>query len=149
MNHLRCYFLQQSNFRIFRGVEISCNNEDFLILGVSDDCLAREGWDFPDLHEFVRQRNGFIILAYPFRFSQVLAEVCEVYRPDAIEIRSRNTPVNEQARIREVARAWNVPTLCNSDAHTAEHVGEFFNILDETPQDETALLNILRAGRFR
>jgi len=138
-----------SPFRVFQGVEISCNNEDFLILGVSDVRLESDGWDYPDLHQFVRERNGFIILAHPFRFRQNLAEECERFHPDAIEIRSANTPVTRRERILEIAQAWNVPTLCNSDAHTTEKLGSYYNILDETPKGEADLLNLLRAGRFR
>jgi histidinol phosphatase-like PHP family hydrolase len=140
---------QFAPFRVFRGIEITCAGEDFLVLGVADGDLARNDWQYHDLHQFVRARKGFIVLAHPFRYRKNLAVDCETYRPDAIEICSANTPVDERARIRELAQVWNIPTLSNSDAHTTARLGTFFNILDETPADEAALLDLLRAGRFQ
>jgi len=138
-----------SPFRVFRGIEMTCGGEDFLVLGVSDNTLERNHWQYPDLHRFVRERNGFIVLAHPFRYYKYIAVDCEHYRPDAIEIYSANTPIDARLRIRELAQAWNIPTLSNSDAHSTERLGTYFNILDETPPDESALLDLLRAGRFR
>jgi len=140
---------QFAPFRVFRGIEITCNGEDFLVLGVPDAGLERTDWQYPDLHRFVRERNGFIILAHPFRYRKIIAVDCESFRPDAIEICSANTPVDERDHIHELAAKWNIPTLSNSDAHSTERLGTYFNILDETPSTESAILNFLRAGRFR
>jgi len=140
---------QFAPFRIFRGIEITCAGEDFLVLGVPDAGLERTDWQYPDLHQFVRERNGFIVLAHPFRYRKIIAVDCETWRPDAVEICSANTPVAERDRIRELARAWNVPTLSNTDAHSTDRLGTYFNILDENPADESALLDLLRAGRFQ
>lgn len=139
---------QFAPFRIFRGIEITCAGEDFLILGVPDPDLERDDWQYPDLHRFVRERNGFIVLAHPFRYRKIIAVDCENYRPDAIEIYSANTPVDERDHIHELAAKWNIPTLSNSDAHSTERLGSYFNILDETPSTESAILDLLRAGRF-
>jgi len=101
---------QFAPFRIFRGIEITCNGEDFLVLGVPDADLERTDWQYPDLHQFVRERNGFIVLAHPFRYRKIIAVDCETWRLDAVEICSANTPVAERDRIRELARirptAW-------------------------------------------
>jgi histidinol phosphatase-like PHP family hydrolase len=140
---------QFTPFRVFRGIEITCAGEDFLVLGVPDAGLERDDWQYPDLHHFVRERNGFIVLAHPFRYREIIAVDCEAYRPDAIEICSANTPVHEQDRIRELAAKWNIPTLSNSDAHSTDRLGTYFNILDETPSTESGILDLLRAGRFR
>ena len=139
---------QFAPFRVFRGIEITCDYEDFLVLGVPDAALEREDWQYPDLYQFVRERNGFIVLAHPFRYRKIIAVDCETYRPDAIEICSANTPVGERTRIQELAQAWKIPTLSNSDAHSTERLGTYFNILDETPSTESAILDSLRAGRF-
>lgn len=140
---------QFAPFRIFRGIEITCNGEDFLVLGISAAELERIDWHYPDLHRFVRERNGFIALAHPFRYRDHIAVDCETYRPDAVEICSANTPMDARTRIQELATNWNIPTLSNSDAHSTERLGTYFNILDQTPADEVAILNVLRAGRFR
>jgi histidinol phosphatase-like PHP family hydrolase len=135
-------------FRVFRGIEISCDGEDFLVLGIADRKLESYDWRYADLHAFVHEHNGFIVLAHPFRFQKDLAVDCERLRPDAIEICSANTPANERSRIQEIARAWNIPTLCNSDAHSVEAIGKYFNILDDTPENEITLIDLLRARRF-
>lgn len=140
---------QFSPFQIFRGIEITCTGEDFLVLGVPDADLERDDWQYTDLHRFVRERNGFIALAHPFRYRDFIAVDCEDYRPDAIEICSVNTPVTARTRISDLAKAWNIPTLSNSDAHSTERLGTYFNILDETPPDEAAILESLRNKRFR
>jgi PHP family Zn ribbon phosphoesterase len=93
------------------------------VLGVPDAGLERENWQYSDLHRFVRERNGFLVLAHPFRYRNFIAADCEHYRPDAIEICSANTPVAERDRIRDLAKAWNIPTLSNSDAHSTERLG--------------------------
>jgi predicted metal-dependent phosphoesterase TrpH len=140
---------QYAPFRIFGGIEISINFEDFLVLGVQEEVLVHQDWQYPDLHRYVREHKGFIILAHPFRYHPDLAVDCETYRPDAIEIFSLNTPVAEQARIQELADAWGIPTLSNSDAHASDKMGSYYNIVDETPADEQMLFEMLRARRFQ
>jgi histidinol phosphatase-like PHP family hydrolase len=140
---------QFSPFQVFRGIEISCNEEDFLVLGVADALLAREDWLYPDLHRFVRGKDGFMVLAHPFRYHADLNLDCADYHPDAIEIRSANTPLAEQDRILRLADEWNIPVLCNSDAHFVDGFGKFYNILEAMPRDEAELLDLLRARKFR
>jgi hypothetical protein len=48
-----------------------------------------------------------------------------------------------------LAGEWNVPTLCNSDAHFTDGFGKFYNILEAMPRDEAELLDLLRARKFR
>lgn len=140
---------QYAPFRIFRGIEITVDREDFLVLGVQEESLARDDWKYADLHHFVREHKGFIVLAHPFRYHPDLAVDCESYRPDAIEIFSLNTPVSEQERIQAQADAWGIPVVCNSDAHASEKMGSYYNILDETVTDEQGIFKQLRARNFR
>jgi len=50
-------------FHIFRGIEVTVNKEDFVILGVGDAELEGTAWTYPDLHSFVRRRKGYIVVA--------------------------------------------------------------------------------------
>lgn len=136
-------------FRIFGGIEVTSQGEDFVILGMQDPRLESSKWLYPDLHAFVRANGGFMALAHPFRYRDHIAVDCGTYHPDAIEICSPNTPVDSHARISDLALKWNIPTLSNSDAHSTERLGMYFNILDDAAGGEAIILDILRAGRFR
>jgi histidinol phosphatase-like PHP family hydrolase len=141
----RCF----APFQVFRGIEVSVQDEDFLVLGIFDYRLTHNDWNYRKLFEFVREHNGYIVLAHPYRYQPEINLDFQTCRPDAIEICSVNTAENNRSRIQEIAQYWHLPTVCNSDAHTAQSLGSFFNILEEAPQDEAALLAMLRAGRFR
>ena len=146
--------LQQLNekyapFRIFGGVEITtADGEDVLVLGVQDPALEGVSWSYPALHAFVRARGGFIALAHPFRWHPDLTLEFERFAPDAIEVRSVNTPPDAEGRIRDIAARLGIPVLCNSDAHNTGPLGMYFNALERPPADEQDLLALLRSGEF-
>jgi histidinol phosphatase-like PHP family hydrolase len=135
-------------FRIFSGVEITTDGEDVLVLGLHDAALESSKWAYPDLHAFVRKHAGFIVLAHPFRYHpQVNIEV-DRFVPDALEVRSPNTPLAAEDRIREIASRLGIPVLCNSDAHSTDALGTHYNILERPPSDEQEMIALLRSGRF-
>jgi len=135
-------------FRVLGGIEINTNGEDVLVLGLQDATLESSKWAYPDLHTFVREHSGFIILAHPFRYHpQVNIEV-ERFVPDALEVRSVNTPVAAKDRIRELASHLEIPLLCNSDAHSTDSLGAYYNVLERAPSNEQEIWALLRSGRF-
>jgi histidinol phosphatase-like PHP family hydrolase len=145
--------LQQLNekyapFRIFGGVEITADGEDVLVLGVHDTELENLAWSYPALHAFVRTRGGFIALAHPFRWHSDVTLEFERFVPDAIEVRSINTPPDAEERIRDFAARLGIPVLCNSDAHNTGQFGMYFNALERPPADEQDLVALLRSGQF-
>lgn len=133
-------------FRVFGGIEINVSGEDMLVLGLHDLALETQVWTYPKLHSFVRQRGGFIALAHPFRFHDTINVDVETYRPDGIEIRSMNIKTEHEVRIRALAERLDLPLLCNSDAHRAEDVGVYYNVLPHAPRDEQDLVSVLKAG---
>jgi len=135
-------------FKILSGIEINTNGEDVLVLGLQDVALESSKWAYSDLHAFVREHGGFIILAHPFRYHpQVNIEV-ERFTPDALEVHSVNTPVAAKDRIRELASHLEIPLLCNSDAHSTDSLGAYYNVLEMTFSDEQEMMALLRSGRF-
>jgi PHP-associated/PHP domain len=146
--------LQQLNekyapFRIFGGIEITtADGEDVLVLGVQDLALESVSWSYPALHAFVRARGGFMVLAHPFRWHPDVALEVERFVPDAIEVRSVNTPAGAEGRIRDIAARLGIPVLCNSDAHNTGPLGMYFNALERPPADEQDLVVLLKSGRF-
>jgi predicted metal-dependent phosphoesterase TrpH len=135
-------------FRVFGGVEITTDGEDVLVLGVRDAALEEAKWSYPDLHTFVRARGGFIAMAHPFRYHAQIQLDLDRYPPDAIELHSINTSSARQDQISAVAARLGIPTLCNSDAHTTDALGQYYNILASRPADEAALVALLKAGQF-
>ncbi len=145
-------------FKIFGGIEVTLNSEHMIVLGIHDAALelgahAAPGkdptrWEYPDLHRFVRERNGLIILCHPFRYRSEISIDLEQYPPDAIEVYSRNTPNWAESQIREVAVKVGAQVLSNSDAHHVDSFGVFYNQLAHSVQTMPELLAALRAGEF-
>jgi PHP family Zn ribbon phosphoesterase len=87
-------------------------------------------------------------MAHPFRYHKNIELDIERYTPDAIEIRSPNTPVEAESRIREIADRLDMPVLYNSDAHSTERIGTYYLQLHDHPANEQELIACLKAGRF-
>ncbi len=137
---------QYAPFKIFSGIEVTADGEDFLVLGVRDATLENERLAYPALHALVRAHNGFIALAHPYRYRDHVQADVEHYAPDAIEIHSVNIRPNLETKISALATRLHLPTLCDSDAHTTDAIGKYFNVLTHTPKDEPALIATLRNG---
>jgi predicted metal-dependent phosphoesterase TrpH len=135
-------------FRIFGGIEVTSQGEDLVILGLRDPRLESPDWLYPDLHAFVRAHGGFMALAHPFRYGDQVKVNIEQFPPDAIEVHSPNTPVAAEARIRGLAGRLQVPVLCNSDAHSTERLGQYYNMLNHPVSNEQNLLAALKVGEF-
>jgi predicted metal-dependent phosphoesterase TrpH len=135
-------------FSIFGGIEVTSQGEDLVILGLRDPRLESSDWLYPDLHAFVRSNGGFMALAHPFRYGDQIKVNIEKFPPDAIEVHSPNTPVAAETRIRELASRLQVPVLCNSDAHSTERLGQYYNTLYHPVFNEQGLFAALRAGQF-
>lgn len=133
---------------IFGGIEVTAEGEDLLVLGVQDQQLETTDWKYPDLHAFVRERGGFLILAHPYRYRPAVHLNLDDYPPDAIELYTPNTPASAEADIRETAQRLSIPMLSNSDAHISEHLGRHYNALSANASNEQAIFRELRAGNF-
>lgn len=142
-------------FRVFGGIEICIwdifrfNYEHLLVLGIYDKRLEGGKWSYPDLYNFVRERNGFIALAHPFRYISRIGLDLEHFPPDALELYSRNTPKHKEARILSLAGRLDISILSNSDAHHVETLGKYYNRLERNPTDEYELISMLKTGEFQ
>ena len=147
--HLADLNRKYAPFRIFTGVEISViEGEDVLVLGVYDSALESLDWRYPALHAFVRRREGFLVLAHPFRFHDQIALDLERYPIDGIEVHSKNMSGENVPAIRDTIRRFGLRPLCNSDAHGVEDVGVYYNHLVHSAWDDGMLLELLRAGEY-
>jgi predicted metal-dependent phosphoesterase TrpH len=132
-------------FRIFGGIELNVEGEDWVIVGLQDERLMNERWTYARLHDHVRQEGGFIFLAHPFRYHPIDVELAG-HLPDGIEWRSCNTPVDAAPQIQAVAEQFSLQLLCNSDAHNVLSFGHYYNILTGEPEDDAALVALLKKG---
>jgi predicted metal-dependent phosphoesterase TrpH len=139
---------EHAPFKVFEGIEVDCEDEHVVVLGVRDPALEVKGWAWQDLRPFVNARGGFTILAHPFRYRDFIGGSMRELPPDAIEVGSKATPAEAEAKILEMARTWGVPVVCNSDAHGAEQFGQYHNRFDAPFSDMAELIALLKAGRF-
>jgi predicted metal-dependent phosphoesterase TrpH len=143
---LRALNARYAPFRVFGGVELHVEGEDLLVLGVHDAALEARTWHYPALHRWVVQRGGALILAHPFRHRKEICVDIETYPPHAIEVRSINTPAEEEAHIRAIAERLGLDPVCNSDAHRAADMGRYYTSLTQDPVDDQELAQSLRNG---
>jgi histidinol phosphatase-like PHP family hydrolase len=130
-------------FHIYTGIEVEADKEHWVVLGVHDLSLEIDGWHYPDLHQRVREKGGFIALAHPFRYVPHIRADLEKYPPDGIEISSFNTPTAHEAEIRALAARLGLVLLRNTDAHFAGQIGAYYNELPGAARDDQELLTIL------
>ena len=131
-------------FRIYTGIEVTSDREDWLVLGLYDEALQSQGWRYTELAAFVRERGGYIVLAHPFRYASTIQVDIETTPPDGIEVRSVNTPAAREEDIRALAARLGIALLSNSDAHKSANVGRYYNELPELPDDDAHLVDALR-----
>ena len=144
-----------SPFKVFGGVELTIggeknlvSGEDILVIGIEDHLLETSKFSYPELHAFVRERDGFMAVAHPYRFHPDIKLPLAEYPPDAIEVCSSNTRPEMLAEIVALARQLNIAPLSNSDAHAATTIGHYYNVLDSTPANEAELIDLLKQGNF-
>ena len=136
-------------FKIFGGIEAPVAEEHVVVLGVHEPEIEDTWWEYPDLYDFVKQRDGLLIMAHPYRWSGELTINLYNYPPDAVEINSSNMGLCDAQKIEQLIVELGCHRVINSDAHATELVGIFYNELDTTPATEKDLLEIIKSGSFK
>jgi predicted metal-dependent phosphoesterase TrpH len=136
-------------FRIFSGIEVhTLEEEDLLVIGVSDPALGGRDWLYAELYDFARSRNAFLALAHPFRFHDTIRVDIETRRPDAIEVASTNIDPAAEPRVHKMIARLGCHALHASDAHQADRVGMFYVNVTGSPATDAELAELLRRGSF-
>jgi predicted metal-dependent phosphoesterase TrpH len=144
-SRLRQLNQEYAPFRVFSGIEISLG-EDILVFGINDRELEIAQWTYPELHSFVREQEGYMILAHPYRYHPTLYAEIDQFPPNGIEIYSNNTPVSWQPHIHELSQKLNLTLFSNSDAHKTSVIGAFYNDIPGSPETDRELLQALNDG---
>ncbi|WP_055665776.1 PHP-associated domain-containing protein [Desnuesiella massiliensis] len=134
-----------SPFKIFNGIEVRTipNGVDVLVIGVDDTILESKDWTYEKLYKFTKERDGFIALCHPYRYSNVIDIDIATFVPDAVELHSSNIGSCDEELINTLAKRLNMKLLGNSDSHSIDKVGIYYNIIDTEAKDEKELAKAL------
>jgi len=130
-------------FVIFTGIEVQSEDHHWVVIGIHDSTLERVDWRYADLHRFVRERGGFMILAHPFRYKPEITVDLDGFPPDGIEVKSINTPVSREADIVETAERLGLVMFNNSDAHRPGAIGSYSTEIPQSVQNDQELVEVL------
>ena len=139
------------HLKIYNCAEISLGAEHMLYIGPFDPEIVHWNQGYEKFWRRVRENSGFLVLAHPFRFTSHVEMPVEEFPPDAIEIHSTNTGMDDEKTIAKLAEKLGVKTLCNSDGHAPKHIGIYRNIVEagKLPEDEAALAACLKSSTIR
>jgi predicted metal-dependent phosphoesterase TrpH len=138
--------------KIYKGAEIRFDgsDNDYLLIGYPDWLLHDADRVFKDgLAAFsrrCRQTDALLIQAHPYRGA------CSPADPrylDGVEVLNRNQDWdNQNPKALEFAQVNGLLQTSGSDCHTPGQIGNGGIISDTLPEDDTALLKLLRSGRY-
>ena len=106
------------NFLVVVGAEYSTEAGDLIGLFLQEEITSRD--PLAVIRE-IHQQDGLALLPHPFHGHRLDPKILE--KVDIIEsFNARETPENNQKAL-ELARKWNKPVLCGSDAHLSQDIG--------------------------
>ena len=150
---------EEGEIRVFRGNEFTTNQGDILVFGFYED--IKELLIIEELRKEVQAAGGFMVAAHPFRgfktfgIGQLQMTVEQASQRkvlefvDAIEIGNGKLSDEENEMAARVAARVGLPGTAGSDAHREDEVGKWVTEFERTIESDQALVEELRAGRFR
>ncbi|GAB6137459.1 PHP-associated domain-containing protein [Halanaerobaculum tunisiense] len=136
------------SFRIFGGIEIRIKGQDFLVYGIHDPILEADDWTYPELYNFVRQEEGTIVLAHPYRYKDYVNVDLDQFVPDAIEVYSTNIIDGKTEQRRSLIKSLASQAIYNSDAHDDQDVGVFYNQFEQQVTSDQDLVTAIKQGAY-
>lgn len=136
--------------RIYRGIEVSCDEGHFIAVGIERDDELAAGMPVRTLLAVVHDVGGAVIWAHPFRPARTgIPCLIPSDAPDdidAVEVFSTvtNEEMSRHALDMAHGRSWHA--VAGSDAHNPDFVGVAVTGFAEPPADETALATAIRQG---
>lgn len=144
--------------RIFRGMEVTTNQGDVLVFGISRN--IKEVVPIEQLRQEVLEAGGFMAAAHPFRgfllfgVTQLQMSVEQASQRslfkyvDAVEIGNCKVTEPENQMARQVAQKLGLAGVAGSDAHRLEELGRWVTVFQREIRDDEDLLKELRSGRL-
>ncbi len=130
---------------LFRGSEYTCNEGHFLVF------VPEHLDDLPPYHaevlrliDAVHERGGIVIWAHPFRFGEPWSEWVDHADLDGVEVSSSNMNGRTGELARKVADKRGFRIFRNSDTHSLDTLGAYFNEFPTDLQSTSELIQTLR-----
>jgi histidinol phosphatase-like PHP family hydrolase len=144
--------IKYAPFKIYQGIEVTVLDEgyeDFIVIGVHDIAIENKHFTYRELHHLVNKLGGALILAHPYRFSNILHPDLYLYPPTAVELLSSNVGEVDYDRRLALAKELGVPVVTNSDSHEQRKTGCFYNIFEDSCHTEALIIHALKANKFK
>lgn len=148
---------------VLAGVEINTDGGHALVFGLSEYIFGMHRPAF--LRQQVDRVNGAMLMAHPYRralpwgvdpgtagYREALERATRgefIRVVDGAEVINGRATDVQNGFARELVEAVGTPALANSDTHTVDGIGKFATELERTVGDVAALVEELKAGRFR
>lgn len=138
--------------KIYKGAELRFDgsDNDYLLIGYPDWLLYDADRIFKDglgaFSQKCRQTNALLIQAHPYRGACYPADPRYL---DGVEVLNQNHDWdNQNPKALEFAQENNLIQTSGSDCHTPYQVGNGGIVCDALPEDDAALLALLRSGNY-
>lgn len=157
---------RESGIQVYGGVELSTSVGEILVYGVHQSLLHLRD-DLPKLAQLVRELNGVMVAAHPFRTDFALSTFSREERglePIDVEVMCRR-PIfdfvdtlevyNGRSSWQEIHAAQNAASILGktgtggSDAHNILSVGSCITVFAESVENESQLVAHLRNGHIQ
>ena len=140
-----------SDIRIYSGVEISSSRGHFVIIGMDNMDNISAGIETEHMIEKAQNCGAVVILVHHhLNYTDMKSGIDIMSLPpgiEAIEVASNVTFGDQQADANHYAELKNWHPVAGSDAHALDQVGTTFTAFDELPADEKKLAAAIRNGK--
>ncbi|MGB9713841.1 MAG: CehA/McbA family metallohydrolase [Candidatus Bathyarchaeales archaeon] len=130
---------------IIPGVEVSTVEGDLIVLGVAE--LPPEPWTTQSVINFVKERDGVVVAAHPYRVYG-LGDLVKKYNLDAIEVLNGASPPYTNKKAENLARELGLPGVAGSDAHAVSELWTVYTEIQASP-DVNEILEAIKKGLVR
>lgn len=130
---------------IIPGAELTTPEGDLIVLGIAE--LPSKPWNVKDVIDFVRARDGVVIVPHPYR-EYGLGNAAKNYDFDAIETLNGSASTHLNSLADGLAREMNLPGVAGSDAHNVEELWSVFTEV-EASLDVNEILDSIRRGSVK
>ena len=113
---------------VFPGVEYACLDDHFLVFLPEPKYGAKLKFrNISELVSRVHDLGGIVIWAHPFRYDRRIPEWLRDANLDGMEVDSNNMDDKAKCLALEVAKDRGYKVFQNSDAHTVDALGRYYN----------------------
>ncbi len=133
------------SIQIFNGVEVTTRSGCHLVVfGIDELGPLRKGISCNEAIRYVRESEGIIILAHPYRKGLPSLNIIE--QLDAIEVGSTSLYQRESNLSIHLAQTLEKPTIGSSDAHAPSMIGWAYTRFPTKPTNPKDLCRMIKEG---